>query len=378
MFRCQGRVLAVSSVLFALLAASGLDAFLRQEPSEGRRMLRFLPTTLSISLALSVTMVLYARPLWQAYLEYATQYLRAEFVGTAFFLTAAMLVLHVGRRLRVHNPQLACTLILVASFGDVWYFQVRHFRLFGPQPLTLPNGVPERARLAVDSTDPDVWRYNTLTQLAIERHVSIPATNEGGLLPQSLQRLHQTFTNPNTLPAAIGLSGAELIYDDESRNWRPACGSLPRIRFCQGPEALDPIPANPPYQLEASDLERPGTGVATVLVENPQYLALSAALVESEWLIVADTFYPGWECRVDGVEAPIAPAHGCFRGVFLEPGQHRVEFQYRPRSFRVGAAGSAAGIVGLIGMLWLGRRHRISPADGGDSGGDLGFPPLSL
>jgi hypothetical protein len=379
LFRCQGRVLAVSSVLFALLATRGLDAFLHQELVERRRVIGFLVTMAALGVTASTARAWRAQPIVRLYLQYyAIRYLVPECLATAFVLAATILVLRFGRRLRTNHPQLACALLLLLSFGDLWYFQLRHFHLIAPEPSILPTNTQGPLRLAVDSTDPDAWRYSTLIRPAIERHGSTAATNEGGVLPQALERLYDAFANPNTQIAAIGLSATDLMFDDDLSSWRPAHSSLPRIRFCQGQEAPHLIPEKPPGPLEASDLERPGKGVATVIEENPQYLLMSAALPESEWLIVADTFYPGWQGRVDGVDALIMPAHGCFRGVFLEPGQHQVEFQYRPRSFRVGAAGSAAGLVVLGGMLWLGRRHKHSSGDSPQIGEEPDLPPLKL
>ncbi|MBI3271239.1 MAG: hypothetical protein HYZ53_19705 [Planctomycetes bacterium] len=74
-------------------------------------------------------------------------------------------------------------------------------------------------------------------------------------------------------------------------------------------------------------------------------------------LVLADTFYPGWEACVDGERATIFPVNGMFRGVFLPPGPHVVEFDYRPVPFRNGACASAAALVlCLAGRFWRGRR----------------------
>src|SRR5262249_13311213 len=150
-------------------------------------------------------------------------------------------------------------------------------------------------------------------------------------------------------PAALALSSADLILDPDTEIWTPAYNSLPRIRFCQGSDAPGPLPENAPRRFEAADLETPGTGSVVVLDENPHYLALAATVTQPEWLVVADTHYPGWECQVDGAEVPIEAAHGCFRAVHLGPGTHHVEFRYRPHSFYVGLFGSATGVVLLVG-----------------------------
>jgi len=50
-------------------------------------------------------------------------------------------------------------------------------------------------------------------------------------------------------------------------------------------------------------------------------------------LVLNDSFFPGWEARVDGSPATIHQRTSSFVGLFLAPGHRRVEFSYEPRSF---------------------------------------------
>jgi hypothetical protein len=70
-------------------------------------------------------------------------------------------------------------------------------------------------------------------------------------------------------------------------------------------------------------------------------------------LVLTDVFYPGWVARVDGAPAPVYPADYAFRGVVVPAGEHVVEFEYRPASFRLGAAISLASIVSLLFFVVL-------------------------
>jgi hypothetical protein len=77
-------------------------------------------------------------------------------------------------------------------------------------------------------------------------------------------------------------------------------------------------------------------------------------------VMLADTFYPGWQATVDGVRAPIYRADYVMRGVFVPAGDHEIEFRYAPPSFRLGAAISSLTLAGLaLTGLWLGMRRRI-------------------
>jgi uncharacterized membrane protein YfhO len=74
--------------------------------------------------------------------------------------------------------------------------------------------------------------------------------------------------------------------------------------------------------------------------------------VESDgpgWLVLSDTFYPGWEATVDGRPAPIYQANGCVRAVPIETeGRHEVVLRFRPRPFYQGAL-----ISGVSGVVWV-------------------------
>ncbi len=86
------------------------------------------------------------------------------------------------------------------------------------------------------------------------------------------------------------------------------------------------------------------------------------------WLVLSDVWFPGWTCRVDGVEVPVERANHAFRAVPVPPGAKRAEFTFLPRSYRVGwwvsvvavAALTTATIIGLL--LRFRRREPASPS----------------
>ncbi len=68
------------------------------------------------------------------------------------------------------------------------------------------------------------------------------------------------------------------------------------------------------------------------------------------YLVLTDTYYPGWRARVDGEERPILQANYFYRAVPIGPGDHEVVFRYEPRSFALGLRISLA----TLGLLLLG------------------------
>lgn len=74
-------------------------------------------------------------------------------------------------------------------------------------------------------------------------------------------------------------------------------------------------------------------------------------------LVLTDTWYPGWSVTVNGSSAPLERVNWHFRGVRLEPGRHRVRFDYRPRGLAAGAVVSVIGLAVLVGAVIAGGRR---------------------
>ena len=68
-------------------------------------------------------------------------------------------------------------------------------------------------------------------------------------------------------------------------------------------------------------------------------------------LVIHDTFYPGWQARVNGQPVTIDPYGDIFRSVAVIQDNSRVIFDFRPRSFYIGLWISLASF--LLVSFWL-------------------------
>ena len=94
----------------------------------------------------------------------------------------------------------------------------------------------------------------------------------------------------------------------------------------------------------------------SVLKYEPSYVEIEAVVDESKFLILSDTYYPGWKAHVDGKLDKIYRADYILRAVYLKPGKHIVKFTYDPFSFKMGAI-ITLGTIFVIMSLITGRER---------------------
>ena len=123
----------------------------------------------------------------------------------------------------------------------------------------------------------------------------------------------------------------------------------------------------PEEELRASPERAAGAEMGEVIVNelSPSLLQLLVDLPEPGYVVLTDTYYPGWQATVDGQPAPILQANLAFRAIAVEAGQHEIIFSYRPRSFTFGlwtTILTSLIIILLIGsLLWKRRLEKSRP-----------------
>jgi hypothetical protein len=150
---------------------------------------------------------------------------------------------------------------------------------------------------------------------------------------------------------------------------------LPRARLMGRPfyadhpaeaaAALDTLGAESRHRLIVEDPTRPipptanVPGTARIALDLPEHVVVETDSSGPAYLVLADTFDPGWTATLDGRPVPIRPAYVAFRAVALPAGPHTVSFTYRPAGFTTGLGLTVAGLS-LAAFLWH-RRGRRSP-----------------
>jgi hypothetical protein len=160
------------------------------------------------------------------------------------------------------------------------------------------------------------------------------------------------YQNLDVLPRAFVVHRARVIEDDEA-----AVAAMQDESFRPNEEA---ILAEAPPGRGAWAMPPQATlncDQVTIFSYEPERVIIEADLASEGYLILTDTYYPGWRAYVDGKESSIIRANLLFRAIRLSAGQHRVEFSYEPASLKVGAAISSATLLAIVVGLWLVHRR---------------------
>jgi hypothetical protein len=87
---------------------------------------------------------------------------------------------------------------------------------------------------------------------------------------------------------------------------------------------------------------------ATSIEWSPNEIAVQA--VGPGTLVLSEMGYPGWVVTIDGKPGKIEQYREIFRAVSLQPGDHEIQFSFRPRIVYVG---TAITLISLIAIAWL-------------------------
>jgi hypothetical protein len=98
------------------------------------------------------------------------------------------------------------------------------------------------------------------------------------------------------------------------------------------------------------DVGEPPRGLPEFISERNNCLQLFVKAKEDSFLVLSDTYFPGWKAYIDGNPVKIFRANYNFRAVSIPPGKHEVEFLYHPMSVKLGFLVTSLGIIGILVM----------------------------
>ena len=137
--------------------------------------------------------------------------------------------------------------------------------------------------------------------------------------------------NRSVMPKAWLVPSVAVITDPVQRLGIMA--NDPKFR----PERIALVETPPPLQLEPYSLQADSSaGKADISVYEPNRIVVEAKPLKNSLLVIGEKYYRWWYASVDGTKAEIVPVDHILRGVYLTPGDHKVEFVFDPLPFKIG------------------------------------------
>jgi type IV secretory pathway TrbD component len=118
---------------------------------------------------------------------------------------------------------------------------------------------------------------------------------------------------------------------------------------------LDKEPAPPPAESGAKARrpirkERVWQGRAEIIGYSPNEVTVKVDIPSPQFLILSDSYYPGWKACIDGKRVEIYRANYILKAVYVGSGEHVVKFAFDPFSFKAGLAVSILALAVLLGL----------------------------
>jgi hypothetical protein len=257
-----------------------------------------------------------------------------------------------------------------------WAYQrddvIRMVRHSQPQPVarTWPaeSGFP--AREHVGSTY--LARFALAEALEVQQLEVRPLIPAGFLYLERV-RLIDPEGGAQLLSELVGEGDHTLVYRSadvavfRNEGAGPRAFLVHRARRARDDEEAHRMVTSPSFEphdevivLEGEELDgalSPGDEVILEVYE-PEYVRLRARTDADAYLVLADSYYPGWRAQVDGRPATLYRANVALRAVALPAGEHVVEMRFAPSSWRLGGwvSGVAWAAMAILAVAQLWRR----------------------
>ena len=313
-------------------------------------------------------------------------------IKAAIIAILSLLIIGVWRNGRVHKKVLI-PMTIALLFGDLWMFGNRYMATFDLQGCFWNKEVTD-----VLKNDPRPSRITTVGHFELNQGMAHDIANIGGYDANVIKE-YSEFVNllsgkpieqPNIvmevsniskltnllnvkyllLPSNVRINhpGFTLLYNDtryaifENTHALPRAFIVRKAKELHGRDAIFKELSGDEFQPEEYIIvEEPlppvhhaglqnirNEPLPEILEYTPNSVTIKASLAEEGYLVLGDTYYPGWNAYVDGRKSRIYKTNYVIRSVFLEKGEHLVRFLYEPKSFVIGMIISLSAFMLII------------------------------
>ncbi|MBE7529621.1 MAG: YfhO family protein [Ardenticatenaceae bacterium] len=168
----------------------------------------------------------------------------------------------------------------------------------------------------------------------------------------------RVYGNERYLPRAFVVHEGQLVADESA-----ALAALAQHQERLAEIVFIELEGQPPPPDLGTAVTTPAQAVIVSYELNR--VEIEATTEAPGFLVLSDTYYPGWRATVDGVDTAVYRANSLLRAVYVPAGTHTVTFTFRPADFMAGAAISlltlSLCLLGAGYAIWQRRTRHMLP-----------------
>jgi hypothetical protein len=189
---------------------------------------------------------------------------------------------------------------------------------------------------------------------------------DGTSLPRVVGGRVPVYRVPDSGPVAV-VTGSVTSGDGAATAALASCRLDPTTTAVLASGAAYPAPGSAGVAVAATPVD---SASAILITHSATEQQLRVASPSAAWLVIRQTWAPGWSATLDGRSVALRRADVAFDAVAVPPGTHDVVLSYRPPGLSIGVAVSGVAAAAMLGAAVSAgiverRRRQAQPAGAG-------------
>ncbi|MCX7785676.1 MAG: YfhO family protein [candidate division WOR-3 bacterium] len=150
--------------------------------------------------------------------------------------------------------------------------------------------------------------------------------NRPGVEPVYTGRRYVIYQNHNAFSRAFLVPKYEVIKEKDQIINRLKDPNFNPLQYVIISESLPFVPSTSESLV----------GTIKIIAYTPNRIILQAELDNPGFLVFSENYHPDWQCKVDGKHTQVYRAYHTLRAIYLESGNHHIEFYYYSKLYKRG------------------------------------------
>ncbi|MFD0676218.1 MULTISPECIES: YfhO family protein [unclassified Paenibacillus] len=159
------------------------------------------------------------------------------------------------------------------------------------------------------------------------------------------------YENVRSLPQAWFVDEVRRMEKKEILNTLQTSLFSDKSIFNPHNTALIDVAEELPLNFQYNDSTNSQTNQIVIKAFNNSGLHLETKTSDQKFLVLSESYYPGWKAYINGVETKVYKVDYLLRGINVPVGDNTIEFKFEPRSFIIGLNLSIFAFLVLVSLI---------------------------